>query len=62
MPKVIVVVVVVTTTRVVVVVWCSGAGYIVSYDLAKYLADPPIPLRRWTHEDVGVGSWLMAVE
>ncbi|EER13099.1 Beta-1,3-galactosyltransferase, putative, partial [Perkinsus marinus ATCC 50983] len=40
----------------------KGAGYIVSYDLAKYLADPPIPLRRWTHEDVGVGSWLMAVD
>ncbi|KAF4673420.1 hypothetical protein FOL47_010572 [Perkinsus chesapeaki] len=40
----------------------KGAGYIVSYDLAKYLADPPLPLRRWTHEDVGVGSWLMAID
>ncbi|KAF4686379.1 hypothetical protein FOZ60_005348 [Perkinsus olseni] len=39
----------------------KGAGYMLSYKLAKYLSDPPVPLRSWIHEDVGIGAWLMPV-
>ncbi|EER01619.1 hypothetical protein Pmar_PMAR002613 [Perkinsus marinus ATCC 50983] len=40
----------------------QGGGYVISYDLAKYLAHPPLELKSWTHEDVGVGAWLMALD
>ncbi|KAF4686376.1 hypothetical protein FOZ60_005345 [Perkinsus olseni] len=40
----------------------QGGGYVISYDLAKYLAHPPLQLKSWTHEDVGVGAWLMSLD
>ncbi|KAF4720551.1 hypothetical protein FOZ63_032100, partial [Perkinsus olseni] len=40
----------------------QGGGYVLSYDLAKYLAYPPLQLKSWTHEDVGVGAWLMSLD
>ncbi|KAF4673419.1 hypothetical protein FOL47_010571 [Perkinsus chesapeaki] len=40
----------------------QGGGYVISYQLAKYLAHPPLQLKSWTHEDVGVGAWLMALD
>lgn len=40
----------------------KGPGYILSRDLAEYIARPPAPLAIFTCEDTAVGIWLTPVQ
>jgi len=42
--------------------YASGCGYVLSHQLVSYLADPPVPLRKFKNEDVGIGFLLASVQ
>jgi galactosylxylosylprotein 3-beta-galactosyltransferase len=42
--------------------YASGAGYILSNELVRYLAWPPLPLRHFRNEDVGIGFLLSTIQ
>jgi len=43
-------------------VHAKGPGYLLSYSMAVYLAQPPIPFKAFTCEDTAIGTYLMSVK
>ena len=44
------------------VAYALGGGYVLSYDLVKYIAENSHQLKKFANEDVSVGTWLAPLE